>query len=172
MVDPEEEDIITFETSGPILPTTQSHLPWDLNLQHYRWKNIKSRICELFNTNISALRNSSSASNPWSVCSPAIQIGIRRPFQSSASIQSSTPVEHTKIGKVAGGVVSWVYFGFSFFCVNRVTCSEVSNFATVVHVSGKWSTFFCTNIAFYIRLPITLKEEKVEHNVVRGIFEK
>jgi len=27
MVDPEEEGIMTFETSGPTLPTTQSHLP-------------------------------------------------------------------------------------------------------------------------------------------------
>jgi len=53
-----------------------------------------------------------------------------------------------KTGNVAGGVVSWVYFGFSFFCVNMIICSKVSNCATVVHVPGKLSILFVSTLRF------------------------
>jgi hypothetical protein len=61
---------------------------------------------------------------------------------------------------VGEGVVTWVNFWFSFFCVNMITCGKVSNAAYFCIFF--WQLTYVFNTALYVWLPIILKGAKVQ----------
>jgi len=68
---------------------------------------------------------------------------------------------------VGGGVVPWVSFGFSVFCVNRITCGKVSN-ATYCCIFIWWMTNIF-NAALHAWSPTVHKGEKVRWSKVRYV---
>jgi hypothetical protein len=58
--------------------------------------------------------------------------------------------------------VTWVSFGFSFFCVNRITCFKVSNAAYCFTCMWQIKYNFYFSIALFVCLFITLRNEKVK----------